>query len=311
MKKILSIMLVAAFAMPIFAQEAQTPKAEKDYSEWLPQAGDWQIAFALDPFTKWIGNAFNGTNTTDLNDNTWTELFGKPIWRGTNVSIMGGYMLTDNLSLKANVSLGINLRTERQFIQDDAAVYLNPMSEDQVIDQKKTQNLAASFAVGVEYRVGKKRVQGVFGGGLCYGFDAINRIDYTYGNKITNGNQVPSSAYTAEAYMPAGPLAQARVLSRYADKGVHEVGAYGSVGVEWFVAPKIALGANVNVRLSYQFTPSFAAKLEGWNPTANELQDYTKLSGAIGGNAAAAPAQSEFNFNTENIGANLYVAFYF
>ena len=38
MKKIVSIMLVAALAMPMFAGEKETPeqRANKDYTSWLP-----------------------------------------------------------------------------------------------------------------------------------------------------------------------------------------------------------------------------------------------------------------------------------
>ena len=48
MKKIISIMLVAALAMPMFA-EKRTPeeRANADYSAWLPQQGDFSIGFNL------------------------------------------------------------------------------------------------------------------------------------------------------------------------------------------------------------------------------------------------------------------------
>ena len=52
----------------------------------------------------------------------------------------------------------------------------------------------------------------------------------------------PSLYQSVVPYLPS-----ARPLSIHSADLIHAVGAYGSIGVEWFVAPKIALGANVNL----------------------------------------------------------------
>jgi hypothetical protein len=80
------------------------------------------------------------------------------------------------------------------------------------------------------------------------------------------------------------------------------VGLYASAGVEWFVAPKVALGANVNFGIYYEINPARVSVYEGWNTAAMKLDQFTELE---------APASHGFHIGTDNIGANLYIAFYF
>ncbi|MBQ9705259.1 MAG: hypothetical protein IJV55_03585 [Paludibacteraceae bacterium] len=310
MKKIVSIMLVAALAMPMFAGEKETPeqRANKDYTSWLPAEGDFSFGIALDPFTRFIGNAFNGTAGV-ANTLASPDIHGEGLWNNL-ASIMGSYMVTDNLGIRANVGLNFNNRTYRGYAADDEALYLDPLSIDKVVDMRKNVQLAMTVSAGVEYRVGKRSVQGVFGGGIMYGNQFIDRDTYSYGNKITEANQNPTVTGDAAVAIPAVGarpdypyIPNARTLSTYTNKGTHMVGIYGTVGVEWFVAPKIALGANVNVRLDYEWTPNMVSTYEGWNIQTKQYQQFTEWNSPV--------TNSGFDFNTNNLGANLYVAFYF
>ena len=318
MKRICSIILVMALALPMFAQEAEanagSAKPQKDYSEWLPQAGDWSFGLALDPFTKFIGNMLNGTGNSVVNaagtvvnnPNTLTgnDIHGSGLWNGL-ASIMGSYMVTDNLAVKANIGINFNNRSRAQYVQDDAALYMDPTSVAKVVDAEQRIQLAMTAALGIEYRVGARRVQGVFGAGAMYGNQMINKLQYSYGNAITAYNIAPTDAGLALA-APVGTfpyMTSLRTKEVYANKGTHMAGIYGSVGVEWFVAPKIALGANVNIRLSYEWTPQETNKYEGWNTLTSAPEIVTDL--------ATPTTNAGFTFDTNNIGANLYVAFYF
>ena len=308
MKKIVSLMLVAALALPVFAQEEQPEaKPKKDYSEYLPQQGDWSIGFSLNPIATFVGNIFNGYGTTGV-ANTLGPLSGEPLGVPGMASIMGSYMLTDNWAIRANVGLGINNWNRRAYVQDDAAKFVDAFSTADGLDTRKTLRVGLSASLGAEYRVGKKRVQGVFGFGLTYGCWAINRTNYSYYNAITEVNQNPSNG-GLYAGVPNAKLAadyawlnNPRILSEYTNAGTHMLGAYGSVGVECFVAPKIALGLNVNLLLDYQWNPARAEKWEGWNGIRGERQEITFHDSAL---------NDGFTFTTDNIGANLYIAFYF
>ena len=306
-------MLVAALALPMFAQEQEAPKEKKakvDYSEYLPQQGDFSLGFSINPIATFIGNLFNGYGTNGT-ANRLGAVTGEPLAKsqllGTPnmASIMGSYMLTDNWAVRANIALGVRTGTNRAYVIDDAAKFMNPYSTTEGLDRQKWQNIGAAFSAGGEYRVGKRRVQGVFGFGLTYGFWGVTRNDYTYYNAFTDANQNPTNAGLAP--VPALPadyawLSNPRQLSQYTTGGTHIFGAYGTVGVECFIAPKVALGLNVNVLLNYEWSPARVAEYEGWNTYTQQQQRIAIHDGA---------SRSGFTFSTDNIGANLYFAFYF
>ncbi len=302
MKKILILALSVVLFLPaVSAKETPEEKAQKDYSTWLPAQGDFSVGFGLDPITTFVGNFFNGATTNSL-----AKLAGDPMGKfgampNPFVSLMGSYMMTNNWEIKANIGFGIQYKSENFYAPDDQAVFLDPMSEAKVTDSEKTENYSGSIALGAQYRVGQKRcVQGIFGFGLLYAFGQSSN-KYSYGNGINEMNQDPTTAKGTlptpyvTPYMP-----KSRVLSTTAS-AMHRMGAYGTMGVEVFVAPKIALGANVNLYLFYDFTPAVNKKYEGWDIIHKEVAEYTqKLT----------PASHEINFSSQNIGANLYVAFY-
>jgi len=316
MKKIISLLLVAALTIPVWAQEEEAPiqeqpKPAKDYSEYLPQEGDLSLGFSLNPVATFVGNIFNAWGTTGV-QNTLDPLAGEPLAKPAGLpdmaSIMGTYMLTDNWGIRFNVGLGVSWLNNRAYVRDDAARFINPFSTLEGLDKVNALNLGASASVGAEYRVGKRRVQGVFGFGLTYGCWALTRTNYTYYNAITEGNQNPSNAgLYGGAVNPKFAtdysfIDNPRLLSRYTNGGTHILGAYGSVGVECFVAPKIALGLNVNLLINYQWEPARVQVWEGWNRLTQQREEIVIHNRAL---------NDGFRFSTDNIGANLYIAFYF
>lgn len=304
--KIFTMALSLLVATAAFADGADKPtpedKAKKDYSSWLPAQGDMSVGFSLDPLATFAGNLFNGNL-----DNTLEDLAGEPLlYRqlpNSCVSIMGTYMLTNELAVRANIGFGYSLKQNNFFVQDDAAVAFDDLSNAKVIDQMNSQILSGSFSAGIEYRLGKRLpIQGVFGAGLSYAC-GMATATYAYGNAITELNQNPSM----HSNMPATEavtkyLPNARLLSVQSSDMIHMVGVYGSVGVEWFVTPKVALGANVNLGIYYELNPSETYVYEGWNTITEQVDQHTEL---------VAPASHGFHFGTDNIGASLYMAFYF
>ena len=315
MKRIATLALSLVLAAVAIAQEAASgdkpqreKKVAKDYSEYLPKAGDMSIGFSLNPLATFAGNLFNGNV-----NNTLGNLAGEPLEVNSMnvptpniVSIMYKYMLTDELGIKANLGFGCYIHSQNGYSYDDAAQLMNPLSQAKVVDSYKQNRLSGSIAAGVEYHVGKQLpVQGVFGGGILYALGHETH-QYRYGNAITELNQNPSHNTTI---FPSGVttslipyMPNARVLSDQAVNLVHRVGLYASVGVEWFVAPKISLGANVNIDLCYTVNPARETIYEGWNNITSQVEQYTEL---------VAPASHGFQFSTDNIGANLMLNFYF
>ena len=306
MKRLISFILVAVLALPLLAEEqvVTKPREKKvlnDYSEWLPKQGDFSLAFSLDPIATFVGNMFNGSPSNGLDD-----LAGEPLLDGITgapmVSVMGTYMQTDQLAWKVNLGIGYTHKSNNEYVLDDAALFLDPLSRVKVVDTQAYNRIHGSIALGVEYRVGKNLpVQGVFGAGLNYAFGEISS-KYNYGNAITELNQIPSISEPTLYEAVAGYMPNARPLNTQANNLIHMVGAYASVGMEWFVAPKIALGANVNFGIYYEVNPSRATTYEGWNTATMQVEQFTEL---------IAPASHGFHIGTDNIGANLYMAFYF
>lgn len=306
MKRILSLALSLVVATAAFAQGEAKPQREKkqlkDYSEYLPKAGDVAIGFSLNPLATFVGNMFNG--------NTWNTLdnfAGEPMLCPTPgiASIMAKYMLTDQLGLKVNLGFGCNIYSRNGYVIDEAALLLNPLSEAKVTDSYRVNRLSGSIALGVEYHVGKQLpVQGVFGAGLLYALGHETHR-YTYGNAVTELNQTPqfsTDAFSGLTITKDFGYMKGRVLSDQAASLIHRVGAYASVGIEWFVAPKISLGANVNLNICYTLNPARETIYEGWNTATSQVEQYTEL---------VAPASHGFTFSTDNIGANLLMNFYF
>lgn len=288
------ILLAMCFAPIAIANAQEEPK-----KQYLPEQGDIAIGIDVAPLFKYVGNLFN--NSTD---NVIESLGGEPFTEdisgfniddiAPDVSIMGKYMLTDNWGLRANIGLMIRSNTARRYVVDDAALIINPLSEDKLVDKRNIQRHGMSAMLGAEYHKGGRRVQGIFGGGLLVGFNK-SVTNYTYANALTTINQYPSSAWDTtddNGY---------RTLKNKTASNVF-FGIYGSVGVEWFVAPKVAIGAEVDLTLYYVRGGQEYAYSEGYNRLSDKVDTRYDIE---------SPGDSAFRFGTENLGGSLYMSFYF
>lgn len=286
---------IAIFALALLTVAGASAQ-ETEKKEFKPQAGDWAVGVDMAPVFKFVGNVFNGST-----DNGLDKLGGSPSVRTfdirPDVSLLGKYMITDNFGIRANIGLKINTHTDRAYVQDDAALLDNPLSEQKVIDAVRTANHGGSILMGVEYRKGKRRVQGVFGGGILFAFSQ-NTTAYNYGNALTDVNQRPSVSDPSGAYGRNGY----RLLKDYSNSKDFYTGLTGSAGFEWMVAPKVAFGMEVNLSLYYVFGAQRYTQSEGFNPSTGEVEIRTDL---------VSPGNNEFYFGTESLGGSLYMCFYF
>lgn len=292
MKKFFSTIVIAL--IPFMSISAQSEQSKS----YLPEQGDMAFGINAAPVFKYVGNILNGTS-----DNELSSLGGAPVSSGfsdydskgitPDVSIMGKYMLGDNWGVRANIGFMFSKDKYRGYVQDDKAVMLNPFDESKLIDKHNVKRNGMSLMLGTEYRKGSKRIQGVFGAGILFGF-VNEKHSYSYANAVTTINQYPTTAWSTwnNGY---------RTLNRKTEKSVF-YGLTGSAGIEWFVAPKVSLGAEVNLSLYYinggqQYTES-----EGYNSELQKVEKRTDLT---------SPGNDAFRFGTENLGGSLYMAFYF
>ena len=194
--KILKIIIAASLMlMPaaVFAQdmeddsqsmqqeEVQKPNKKSKKALELPKAGDFGIGVDLVPVLRYVGNIFTGVN--DGNGTNYTEFGGEQVLINNvvnpAVSIMGRYMITDNWVARINFGIIADVTQTAVYVPDDAAREMDPMSQAKVIDSRKHSMTGGSVALGVQYRFGKRRVQGYAGADLIYGFGiVIRKRDY-------------------------------------------------------------------------------------------------------------------------------------
>ena len=305
MKKsiLLTGLLIASLCSAAVTVSAKDGKEKKDVSEYLPEAGDFAISVSANPFINFVGNIFNNT----VNQAIGT--FGGDPYDVVDinqpapaVSIAGKYMLTDELGLQVNLGWIHDANTQNDYVPDDAELKNNPLSGKKLTDSFITRRSGGSFSAAIEYRVGKRRVQGVFSAGLMYAF-SYDRTKYTYGNAITEINQNPSAAFqhSEVAQVPDG-FSSMRYLSKFNDSPSNYAGLILSAGIEWFVAPKVSIGGEVNISALYNWTKATYYTGEGFNTISNAVETWTELE---------SPSSHGFSFGTGNIGSNLSVTFYF
>lgn len=287
MKKIISIVIIAL--LPLIGANAQ----KKNDKQYLPEEGDWAVGVNVIPLLKYIGD---GKNEEGFGG-------GAPFTKGDykflvpDVSILAKYMLTDNIGLRANLGFMFSSDKDRAYVQDDRAIMDNPLSEDKAIDACRYNTNGMSLNLGIEYRKGSRKVQGIFGAGVLFAFQT-KKYSYDWGNELTAVNQTPS---TGIGYFPYQPREGYR-LTEYKENGNFYTGLTGSIGVEWFVAPKISLGAEVNVTAYYIFGSQSYAKQEGYNLSLSEVEERTDL---------VSPGDKGFHIGTESLGGALNMTFYF
>lgn len=286
MKKIFTILTLAVLlSLPANAQEVAPQRI------FTPEKGDIALGVDLKPILNYVGNIFNGTE-----DNKLSNLGGEPIIKGgvaPDVSLMGKYMLTDNWGLRANIGFLFRTNSNKFYVADDKAQFLNPLDESKVVDVESQGMHGMSLMLGGEYRVGHKRVQGVFSAGLLLGLNNSS-TSYKYGNELTSINQNPSSAFPTytNGY---------RILTEKSASDFY-YGLILGAGVEWFVAPKIALGTEVNISLCHTIGSQVSVETEGFNTITNKIEKRNELT---------SPGNDSFTFGTDNVGGSLYIAFYF
>lgn len=221
MKK--NILFAAAFFAGsfAFAQGSTTSMKNKKGLEYLPQAGDWAIQFDAVPLIDF------GLNALKLNTNTGATAQHLGHVSGFNNVIVGKMFTSSTEAWR--VKVGINYTSNSS--ESVLATYGTNGDENYIQTQKDVvTNIVLGF--GKEWRRGHNRLQGFYGGEalLVLGSPATTTsFDYNLDlqKAITEG-------------VEAGGATRNLGISK---SGSFGIGARGFVGVDYFVLPKIAIGA--------------------------------------------------------------------
>lgn len=292
MKKLISIITILICAATMLSAQDGEKKV------YIPQSGDIAFGIDLSPVLQYAGNLFNGNTNNSLD-----KLGGEPVSDDfthmditPDVSIMAKYMISREFGLRVNLGLLNRTYFDQRYVQDDKLAVLDPFNETKLIDSRTNTRHGASLSLGGEYRVGKNRVQGVFNFGVLAGFQ-YGKSTYEYANAVTSINQQPSSAFHVHpAYSDTYRVLESRNTSNTF------VGLTGGIGVECFVAPKVSLGAEVNLCAYYVFGGQLYTQSEGYNTSTEKVEVRTDLD---------SPRSGYLNVSTDNIGGSLFMAFYF
>lgn len=281
MKRISLLILTAL----ILGSSALTAMAQERKEDFTPKRGDFGISVMASPLTE-LTNAFKGTAYTPMQP---------------TVTISGKYMVTDHGALFLNLGWLYRNSNDTYYTRDDAAYAVDPFTMDKVTDAVRANTSGGNFSFGFEGRVGMGRAQGVFGIGAMYAFSYYDSR-YTYGNAITAVNQVPSTAFNGINGTSVPGVSYQRYLRQFSGAPTHTAGLLAYAGIEWFVAPKVSLGARVNLIAAYSWTNATYYVAEGYNTMTAQVEEWTEL---------LSPSSGAIDFGTENIGADLSINVYF
>ena len=232
----------------------------------LPEAGQFAIGFDALPFLRFAGNMFNG-NTNNGVAAAFPNFGGS----GNGGTLYGKYFLSETMAIRGRVGLfQSTVQTVNRVMLDGQAV---PQNNIEVEDEMITNNFNFELGGGIEFRRGKGRLMGVYGGEMFVSMNTFNR-SYTYGNALTADNQRPTTSNfgTGNIVNPGH-----RVISSISPNSFG-VGARGFAGVEYFFAPQISIGAEFNLGIAYTGTNRSAVVTEEWDDTNAAVLEITDLN---------------------------------
>lgn len=178
-----------------------------------------------------------------------------------------------NTAYRGRVRLGFYSHKETELVADLGSTDPNATVENST----KTGGNTIQLGVGLEKRIGSTRVVGVYGADVNLGI-AGQKKSYEYGNSLDNTGSRITSEKQGGAFM---------------------VGLNAFAGVEWFVAPKVSLGAE------YSWGLMLASK--GFNTTS-----WDRATGDNGaGEIESGTKENDFGIDTNNNGLSINMNFYF
>lgn len=270
-KSLLIATIFAASAMTVSAQDLTSKKGET----MLPEAGDWAISFDATPFLNYAGNLFSGN--TGMNAAPTAGYTNGYPW-----SIKGKMFKDEKTAYRAGLRLGFGSNTERAMITtaydptSTAPVY--PAERPESEETYKASYNGIVLSAGYEMRRGKTRLQGYYGGEVVIGMGGWKDV-FTYGNAIfagavtattpfvdgSNGTEFSSANGNNITGVTDYMGNDARITERKASWMM--IGLRGFIGCEYFILPKISVGAEYGWGFGFASAKTSSAWESNYDPT--------------------------------------------
>jgi len=298
-------MIALAFGVSsAFAQDLTSKKGEPI----LPEAGDWAISMDADPIFRFVGNAFNG--------NTSNAAPGAGFLNGNN-TIIGKKFIDEKSAYRVLVRLGFTSQTTKAMIADatvtTAPVYPTPAA--MVEDKMSLKNTNIGIGVGKEFRRGKTRLQGYYGADAMI-WISMSGSKYTYGNALnptgTPAVTVANSTNFGTNIVANDGFGNAGRITRTKSGMTFGIGVRGFIGAEYFIFPKISVGAEYGWGIGYQMSGKGKQTVESIDATTvGEVETETAGSSKFGFDTDLNQG-TIFGFRGSNTGtASLRATFHF
>ncbi len=325
--------LVIAFACGIsgaFAQDLTSKKGEPI----LPEANDWAIGMSIDPIFNYLGNALHGQNASgSTNGGAGAPGVG---FLNQNYTIIGKKFIDEKSAYRALVRIGFTNQTQKGMIGDASvttpAVY--PAAPAMVEDKWAHKNTNIMIGAGKEWRRGKTRLQGFYGADAMIWLTSASD-KYTYGNALSTSSTNPvgvtghttdfsvNPPYTQFIGSPANigtdpGYGYANRITKYKSGMGFGIGVRGFIGAEYFIFPKISLGAEYGWGLGFQTQAKGTTSTESvGTPSSGTTQTVGTMDTKTSGNSKFGidtdlNQNNMFGFKGSNTGtASLRATFHF
>lgn len=282
MKLTKKLLILASLSMGLVAN-AQDRITNDDGVEILPESGQFAIGFNAVPLLNIIGNATAGGNKFINNMFSQNSIYGK-------------YMLDESTAIRANLNIGFSNFNNRNFVFNDAVSSPDSLVTDRITVNSQTFMLGG----GYEFRKGEGRVQAIFGGDLGFMFQRSTR-SYSYGNDFGTLNQTATSTNWSNDGQVNGVSSQGQRLVENIAGNSFGVGLRPFVGIEYFFAPKISIGAEFGWNIMYMNTSDGESVTEYYSPSLETVIEERAPSAGSNG----------FNGAIDNLNGAVTLMFYF
>ena len=258
--KVILLALFVGFGSIINAQDDNV-LTNKNGAAILPAAGDWGLGFDAAPILNYAGNMLNGSTMNSMG----------AAFDNSDFAISGKYFNDATTAYRASLRIGMGSMSMDQLYggaNGDSLTNTTSMSSNAIV-----------LGGGIEKRRGHGRLQGYYGGEMLIGLGG-SKDSYTYAEALSNNN--PFSRTMEEDYGSS-----------------FGIGVRGIIGVEYFILPKISLGAEYGWGLTFASIGQGSTTTESWNGTAAVTTTTNTGGGSI------------FGIDTDNNGGAIRLMFHF
>lgn len=277
-----------------FAQIPPQPAADalllsKKGEPILPEAKDFALSIDASPFLTYTGKLLSaaGADAPVIN-----SLANYPL------TIGGKYFISPKQAYRARVRIGIVSQTLSNSVIDNQNTSLDTLY---IKDSRKVSSTDVTLAFGKEFRRGKTRLQGFYGGEGIIGISTGKSI-YTYGNAFSNLNVSPTSTnfVTPTSLGYASAAANNRIQSESNGTGI-KIAARAFVGAEYFIFPKMSIGVEFGFSLMYYNQNDGKLSTESWDAANGSVKNKTLAKSGTKG----------FGVDNDNSGGAIMLNFHF